>query len=294
MRYVLVTGSNGMLGQQVVRSLVDAGYNVAGISLKREPLYKHEKYLYFSLDLTKCLDVEKIFQEYEITHIIHLAAIAHTYRGMDASWSRYYRINTMCSKTLFKCADERNIPVFFASTIDVYGLTGAEVTEDTQPRPVGFYARSKHLAEEYLKKLGIPYAIARFAPIYSDGDRKDIQKRLFLKYPSICYKMDKEYEFLSTNKAVDIVLRWVDKPEQIKGIFNVKDEERHKSRDLILAEKSMGHASLVIHIPLLVVRLLEKTAAVLLKNNAMLSFKANKLLKPIRTDNKKIEACIEG
>lgn len=113
MKSILVTGSNGLLGQQVVEALLNEGYSVTGVSTSKDGKCQHERFKYISADLTISEEVEKIFRDNEFSHVIHLAAIAHVFKGINISWSRYYRVNTMMSRQIFECASEANIPVFF-------------------------------------------------------------------------------------------------------------------------------------------------------------------------------------
>lgn len=292
MQYVLVTGSNGMLGSNLVKKLVEFGYNVVGVSLEKEPIFYHKRYIYKSLDLKKCLDVEALFNEYKFKHIIHLAAIAHTYKGMDDSWSQYYRVNTMCSKTLFQCANENSIPVFFASTVDVYGIVGGEGSEELEPHPISPYAKSKWLAEKALLNIckNNAYMIARFAPIYSEDNKKDIHKRYFIRYPSICYKIGRgaEFEFLSVDKAVDVIVKWLSLSAEIRGVYNVRDEKRVHTDELIANERVLGNVKLVVYIPQWLVSCLKIGINHILRKKELLRFKAYKVLSPLKTNNQKM------
>lgn len=296
MKHILVTGSNGMLGQHIVKGLVEAGQNVLGVSIEKEANYRHDNYIYQSLDLTRCMDVEALFEAKNISHIIHLAAIAHTYKGMDDTWSNYYRINTLCSKTIFMCANDRSIPVFFASSIDVYGITNGEVNEDTLPSPVGSYACSKWMAEEALKDIckDTPYMIARFAPIYTSENQKDIRKRYYLRYPKVCYKLGKgkEYEFLAVEKVVRIINQWVAKAYESKEIINIRDDKRFNSKDLIEDERLKGNAKIVIWIPEWIVTCLKKTVDLLLKSKPTIQFTTYKVICPIKTDSARMKLFI--
>lgn len=251
MRYVLVTGSSGFVGQYVVRALLAAGFPVLGVSGSGGGAHTDARYLRKAVDLTDCLKLEKLFEDHPISHVVHLAAIAHVTKGMDDSWSRYYRVNTLAGKTLFKCAAARDIPVFFASTVDVYGVTRGEVTADTRPAPVGNYATSKYLAEEALRRICARFTIARFAPVYSDENRTDLRKRYCLRYPDLCYLIGrgKEYEMLSAENAAALAADWCRDPGAYRPVLNVCDRERLRTGELIDREKRQGRARHVLRIP---------------------------------------------
>lgn len=297
MNYVLVTGSNGMLGKCVVSELLKAGYNVLGVSIEGKASITHDNYIYKKLDLTKCIEVEELFIEYNISQVIHLAAIAHISKGMDDSWSQYYRVNTLCSKTLFICANQKNIPVFFASSIDVYGITDGELDEKSIPNPVGSYARSKWMAENILKEICLTnkYMIARFAPIYTNENKKDIRKRFYLNYPKVCYRIGKgkEYEFLSIDKVVDVILWWLKNSNNIKDTINVRDNKRFNTKELIIEEKAVGNGNVLIKIPEWAESCIKSCVDFLFKHKPILRFKAYKVINPIKTQNRKMNSYID-
>lgn len=285
MKSVLVTGSNGLLGRQVTDKLLTESFRVTGISKEKTCRCVHEGFTYIYADLTKSLETERIFKENEFSHVIHLAAIAHAAKGINISWSRYYRVNTMMSRKIFECADECKIPIFFASTIDVYGITNGEINESTKPEPIGYYARSKYLAEKSLMELAeAPYLIARFAPIYTEEDHKDIQKRYYIRYPEVCYRIGKglEYEFLSAFKAANLITDWCRKPENFKNIINLCDNKRFNTKTLIEEEQLKGRAKTLFYIPQLMADMMKIGIKICFSRKPFLVFTASKILNPIR------------
>ena len=224
MENILVTGCNGLIGQEVVKGLLKEGFKVTGIDNRETSDFNSKNFSFIKLDLTSELELTKLFAMNDFSHVIHLAAIAHSIKGVKISWSRYYRINTLISRRIFQLASKKQIPIFFASTIDVYGIQTKIIDDNIVPNPIGHYAKSKFLAENALREIAQqPYLIARFAPIYSDNNRNDIHKRYYIRYPKIAYLFGDgvNYEFLHVDNVVRLVLKWVNVPERICGIINV-------------------------------------------------------------------------
>ena len=281
---ILVTGSNGLVGQQVVKGLLEKGYNVVGLSIEKESKQQHERYRYISIDLTRSKEVERVFSSNKFSHVVHLAAIAHVIRGMKMSWSRYYRINTLVSRQIFECASNAQIPVFFASTVDVYGITKGNVTPETARNPIGEYAKSKFEAEKALTKIcaNSPYAIVRFAPIYFDNNSVDKRKRYYLKYPKISYRIGKgiSYEFLNVNGAVQTIVSWVMSPNK-QTIGNVYDESPINTRDAIAQEQANGRANWVIIVPMWLLKCIRFGINAIFGKESYKAYMIAKLITPV-------------
>lgn len=291
MSYILVTGSNGFIGKSLTEALLKKGYKVLGLSKSETPKIMHSNYKYISVDLTNTLLVEKIFLEYEISVVIHLAAIAHYKHDKNINWNDFYRVNTLASKTIFECAKKVNASVFYSSTIDVYGNSvDSLITEDTIPVPTSDYAKSKYLAEKYLEELMVKnYIIGRFAPVYGKGFMKDIYKRIYLKYPDLAFIVGKgyDYHFVSINNIIDFTLHWVEKQDKISGIVNICDNELLNSKYFLDLEKRNKDIKYTIFIPstfiVISLNILDKVNGVL-NNNLIkkMHLNLNKLIKPKR------------
>ncbi|UJL45817.1 NAD(P)-dependent oxidoreductase [Virgibacillus sp. NKC19-16] len=288
---ILVTGCNGMLGQRLVIDLLDAGYNVTGVSTSKNSACYHERFSYISADLTRISEVERIFNENKFSHVIHLAAIAHVFKGLNISWSKYYRVNTLMSRSIFEYASSASIPVFFSSTVDIYGTTKQIINEESNPHPVGSYAKSKLLAEKSLLEVASqPFLIARFAPIYREDNQRDIRRRYYIKYPKLCYLIGDgmEYEFLSVQNAIKMIVEWVKAPDTIQGILNVCDIERHNTKTLIDLDKKNGAAKKVIWIPEWMRKIMHVSVNILFYKKPFLKFTAYKIISPMRFERRKL------
>lgn len=285
MKSILITGSNGLLGQEVTASLLKEGYYVTGVSIEKTGIFQHNRFEYISTDLTRSNEVERIFKNYEFSHVIHLAAIAHVFKGQEVTWPRYYRVNTMLSRQVFKCASAAKIPIFFSSTVDVYGITNEVINEKSKPNPIGFYGRSKYLAEKSLMEFANqPYLIARFAPIYTWNNHRDIQKRFYIHYPKVCYQIGKglEYEFLSVERAVNLITDWCKEPNNYPNLVNLFEDKSFNTKTLIKEEQKENKGKRVIYIPQWIANFMTVCVKRCFRRKPFLIFKVSKILKPIR------------
>lgn len=281
---VMVTGANGMIGSQLVKGLIDTGYKVTGIDRNGEETVSND-YRLILADLGDADRIREIVSSNNIDRIIHLAALAHTVNEDDLSWQRYEKINVECAKNIFNAAGDR--PVLFISTVDVFGFFDGKhpVSPDTVIHPVTFYGKSKAMAEEECRKLP-HYTIFRFSPVYTESIKRDIQKRYYLKYPTVAYRIGKgsEYEILNIEKAIHAMVSWCsEEPEN--DIRIIKDDKKMWTPDYIRAEKNSGRAKFVLRIPRwMVVPGYHLLVAVLGKNDK--TYLLNKAVYPLRSENR--------
>lgn len=281
---ILITGACGMIGSKITDCLLSNGYEVYGIDCSPEKEPK-QGYTHFQIDLGDEEALIDALRGIELTHIIHLAALAHTAGVNDLSWERYQHINVTCAENVFSIAAERKIPLLFSSTADVYGITDGVVDENSERHPIGNYGKSKCLAEDALKKIckDSPYAIMRFAPVYTPEVKRDIQKRYYLKYPNIAYRVGKgvEYEVLNIDYLIENVCGWVGKADG-QRIVNVKDKMLMKTADVIKEEKHAGRAKIVIWVPRWCVVIVFKMCRMLMPTGWK-TYMLNKIVNPLRT-----------
>lgn len=246
---VLVTGASGMIGRHLVKGLLEKGYSVIGLARRETELRAEIKnYKSYVIDLADRGALEKIFADNNITHTIHLAALAHTKGVIDLSVDAYRQANVINAENVFEVAKDTNI--LFISTVDVYGFTKGVVSGETEVHPISIYGKTKAEAEEILKKQGGKFNIYRFSPVYTEEVKRDIQKRYYLKYPDWAYINGKgsEYEVLNIDKAVSTMVDWV--ATEPDGLIRViKDENNLETIKVIEQERKEGRAKHVLHFP---------------------------------------------
>ena len=279
---ILVTGAGGMIGSALVKKLTAEGYRVIGVGRSGEETAR-EHYRFIRADLADRARLFEIVESERVDRIVHLAALAHR-DGLDhLTWERYKRDNVDCANNVFACAGDR--PVLFISTIDVYGFYrgGRPVNALTPAAPVSDYGKSKALAERGCQLLH-HYDIFRFCPVYTPENKRDIQKRYYLKYPVLAYRVGKgtAFEVLSVEHAVKAMTDWC-ASEPANSIRIIKDPELLWTPDMIKTEKKAGRAKFVLHVPAWCVDLGSRALETVLGENEK-TYLINKLAHPLRTE----------
>lgn len=281
---ILVTGSTGMIGSCVVKELIAQAHNVIGVD-RRESEWKHDSFKQCIIDLADKNALLGLFETNKIDRVIHLAALAHTAGESDLSFERYKLINVTYAENVFFTCSEFGIPILFISTVDTIGFVKGLITPNVELNPVSNYGKSKAMAETRLKEICNKWNIYRFSPVYTKEQRRDIEKRYYLKPPKWAYRIGSggKFEVLQMSGAVASMVGWVAKDVD-NSIKIIKDPGLLDVNQLIAAEKSQGRANHVIYIPKWIVKLgFYMLLAVLGKcNKTYLVFKA---LWPFRTKN---------
>lgn len=276
---IMVTGANGMIGSQLVPTLAECGYEVIGVGRSETELLC-KGYQYHQCDLNDSTGLEELVKLTDPDRIIHLAALAH---GGKHRWQDYYTANVLCAENVFRAAGDR--PVLHISTVDVYGFSDGAVRVETPLNPVSDYGKSKAMAEDACKKICSHYTIFRLSPVYTGEIKRDIQKRYYLRYPTVAYRIGNgsEYEVLSVENAVQSMLDWCGRDSE-NDIKIIKDQVRMKTEDCIRAEKAEGRAGIVLYFPRWTV-ICGYAVIKCVTGENQYTYLLNKVVHPLRSEN---------
>ena len=246
---ILITGSAGMIGSYVVKELIAKGHTIVGLD-RRESDWKHENFIQVALDLADKKALNDVFENENVDRCIHLAALAHFAGENDLSFERFKFVNVTCAENVFEACAVHSVPVLFISTVDAIGMVKGMITPETELNPISNYGKSKAMAEGRLKEICQKWNIYRFSPVYTKTQKRDIEKRYYLKYPNWAYKIGsgEKFEVLEIGGAVKSMVDWVDK-EVDNSIHIIKDAELLDVNTLIHREKAEGRAKYVLWLP---------------------------------------------
>ena len=159
MNNILVTGSTGQLGSDVVKELLKRGYSTLSPNRSEFNLCSEDSIRNYILN-SNC------------EAIVHCAAYTQVDKAEDEK-DLCIKINATATKHIVKCAKILDIPMIYISTDYVFDgdldVTKSYVETDAVG-PVTVYGKTKLHGEEQVKANTDKYYIFRTAWLYGDGN----------------------------------------------------------------------------------------------------------------------------
>ena len=196
MKKILVTGSNGLLGQKIiygllgdplcllsnaVRSKIKSEYQIIAAAKGENRLNQKTGYTYESLDITNKTDVERVFTTYKPDVIINTAAMTNV-DACETKREECWAANVTAVKYMTDIAERIGSHFIHISTDFVFdGMKGTEYDETDKPNPLHYYAVSKLEGEKVVmnsppagRTSKLKWAILRTIIVYGvvDGNTR--------------------------------------------------------------------------------------------------------------------------
>ncbi len=174
---VLVTGSNGLLGQKLT-DYYKTRKDVSLIATARggDRYANPTGYTYQSLDITNEAEVNAVMAQYQPDVVINTAAMTNV-DACESDQAGCDALNVEAVKYLVAACNKHNAHLVHLSTDFIFDGTHGPVTEDEQPRPLSYYGNSKLKAEQWVMGNSKSWAILRTVLVYgvvTDMSRSNI------------------------------------------------------------------------------------------------------------------------
>ena len=249
----LVTGAAGFIGSHIVEALTKKGYDVTCLARKSANLrwVEHLNIKYIHGDLA---DPESYAGQIAgFDYVFHLAGLTKA-----VSEKEFFKANAENTKKLLQVVAERNPAVnrfIFLSSLAAIGPSsnGRPVREDSPPRPVSAYGKSKLDAEsavlEYSDRM--PVTILRPPAVYGPRDRDFLLlfrsiKKGFFPYWGKCY-----YSLIYVEDLVKGIMVSAESQRAENKTYFLSDRLIYTNDDMVREISSALHTNAVrIRLPL--------------------------------------------
>ena len=173
--------------------------------------------------------------------VIHLAGKAHDLKNISAP-NEYYNVNSELTKKVFDAFLASDAKLFIApsSVKAIADQFEGELTEQHHPNPVTHYGKSKLLAEQYIFSKGIPDGkrvyVLRPCMIHGPGNKGNLNLLYKLVSKNIPWPLgafENKRSFCSIDNLMFIFKELIEREDIPSGIYNVADDERLSTNELI-------------------------------------------------------------
>tara|TARA_Y100001956_G_scaffold5226_1_gene4685 strand:+ start:16717 stop:17637 length:921 start_codon:yes stop_codon:yes gene_type:complete len=220
---ILVTGSTGFIGRELISLIRDARCVVRSYNQISDDLFFVK-----SIDLET--DWNGAFEDVEV--VVHLAGLAHSYSFTERE---YQEVNVGGTLHLANEAVKSGVKRFvFVSSIGVNGTSTHEVpfSSDSTPNPHNAYAQSKYDAEIGLQKIsketGLEVVIVRPTLVYgptAPGNFGSLH-RLVSRVPVLPFGLiENKRSFIAVQNLVDLLITCMYHPNASGCIFLASEGE---------------------------------------------------------------------
>ena len=232
MNKILLTGHNGFLGQYICQSAKQKDIHIIGVSRTVNPKLQVKE---LQLDLSKDNFIDQL-KDHAFDGVIHLAANGNV-ADCEENAVESQKINVQASRLLAEMAMQREIPMVFTSSDQVFdGFKGGYSPSD-KAQPLNQYGMQKLKAEEEIIQV-YPAAVVCRMPLMIGslgGYERALKEKLKLAKPQLLFT-DEVRSVLEAKDAAKLILEALDWDGGVYHLPGPVDLNRYEL-GLILATK---------------------------------------------------------
>jgi dTDP-4-dehydrorhamnose reductase len=174
LKTILVTGSNGLLGQKIIYALRKRP-DIRCISTSRgaNRMQAIDGYTYEEADLGNKDHVRLLIDKYSPDVIINTAAMTNV-DACENNKEEAWKMNVTTVENIIEASAGKNIHLIHLSTDFVFDGRKGPYIETDEPNPLSYYAHTKLESENRVRASGLPWTIVRTIIIYGvvDGNSR--------------------------------------------------------------------------------------------------------------------------
>jgi dTDP-4-dehydrorhamnose reductase len=175
---ILITGANGLLGQHLVKTLLEKNYQVfaTGKGQERITVENNDRYQYHEMDIADANAVNGVLQAIQPDVVVHAAAMTQV-DDCELNPQQCERTNVQGTANVLMEAELHCKHFIYISTDFVFDGADGNYSEDDDLKPISYYGFTKMQAEAIAQTSDIPWSIVRTCLVYGNvlhGTRSNI------------------------------------------------------------------------------------------------------------------------
>jgi len=234
---ILITGSNGLLGQKIIKQCLSKKIDFLATSKGDNRNSSCPQTNYKSLDITNYDEIESLIEKIQPTHIINTAAVTNV-DYCESNSELCHSVNVKAVGNLLGLSTLHNCHLTHLSTDFVFDGKDGPYNENDHVNPLSIYAKSKVDSEELLKAS--PYSnwcILRTIIVFGEGENLS-RSNIVLWAKSALEKGNPltivDDQFRAPTWANDLAWACIQSANQrAKGIYHVSGPETFSIFELV-------------------------------------------------------------
>ncbi len=234
---IMVTGSNGLLGQKLIHALVqDSDVEVIATARGENRLKAQSGYTYYSLDVCDQSQVLELCLALKPEVIIHTAAMTQVDDCEDQQ-EVCWQLNVSAVDHLITACDAINAHLVHLSTDFIFDGAAGPYDEMAPANPLSFYGKSKLAAEKLLLDSSISYTIIRTVLVY--GVAEDMSRSNIVLWAKSALERGQPLrivsdQFRTPTLAEDLARGCILAANQrAQGIYNISGKDQMSVLELV-------------------------------------------------------------
>ncbi len=234
---ILVTGSNGLLGQKLTQ-LLQQDKNVDLIATARgKSVVRIARGEYHPMDISDRGNVEEVLRLTKPDVVINTAAMTQVddcEQQREACW----KANVIAVENLVRCCQALHIHLVHVSTDFIFDGSHGPLDENEVPKPVNYYGESKLAAEKVIQESSISWAILRTVLVF--GITQDMSRSNIVLWVKNSLEQNKTIQVVNDQwrtptLAEDLAMGcYLAARKKASGIFNISGKDFMSPYDIAI------------------------------------------------------------
>lgn len=226
---ILVTGSNGLLGQKLVKLLIKNNEEVIATARNGNRLpASFSGYTFQEMDITDPISIEKAFQKHQPDVVINTAAMTNV-DDCEKDKSGCDLLNVEAVKYLIEGCKHINAHLIHLSTDFIFDGSHGPLTEDDEPNPISYYGESKLKSEELMRSSDLNWSIVRTVLVY--GIAHDMSRSNIILWVKNSLEQGKSIQVVTDQWRTPTLAEdlaqgcYLVAKKRVNGVFNISGED---------------------------------------------------------------------
>jgi len=170
MKKILITGSNGLLGQKLVYKLKDRkDVELIATARGENRLLNQNGYTFYSMDIGTKANVDEVIDSVKPDHIIHTAAMTQV-DDCELNHAACDNANVAAVQYIVDAAERNNCHLVHISTDFIFDGKEGPYDETGVANPLSYYGNAKWKGELIVQKSALKWAILRTVLVFGIVD----------------------------------------------------------------------------------------------------------------------------